>query len=60
MDPRTITCETCGDTLYWCRRNLAEAKAEAEAYSAWWHANVGSDGLVPWERELLAQSEDPA
>lgn len=32
MDPRTIICETCGDTLYWCRRNLAEAKAQVEAY----------------------------
>lgn len=57
MDPRTIICETCGDTLYWCRRNLAEAKAQAEAYD---HGDVGPDGLVPWERELLAQSETPA
>ena len=56
----TAICPVCGDTVEWCKRNLAEARAQAQDYEAWWRANVGPDGLVPWERELLGLGETPA
>ena len=59
MDSNTI-CPICGDTVEWCRKSLEEARKRASEHYMWQMSQIGPDGLFPWERELLAQSENPA
>lgn len=57
---QSATCPVCGDDTDWCRRSLEEARKSASAHYMWAISTMGADGLTQWERELLAQSEDPA